>query len=99
VANPTLTASAVSFQVGNGRIAAAVANSAAQASSVKIRRSASRQAAESSNPTGTHPPPSAFSRNTGKSLHTQGTPSQSDSSSGRPQPSARVGKTEALACA
>lgn len=39
----------------------------------------------------THPPASAFSRSTGRSLQTQGNPIQRASRSGNPQPSAIVG--------
>jgi hypothetical protein len=49
--------------------------------------------------TGQQPPPFAFSSNTGKSLQTHGTPCQSDSNKGSPQPSAIVGKTLARASA
>ena len=73
--------------------AASVARRRCKASSVTTRRSASFQASRSFAVTARHPPPSEFSHNTGRSLHTQGTPIQSDSSKGKPHPSASVGKT------
>ena len=63
-----------------------------------LDQDAVRQAARSSGFAGRQPPPAMFSRSTGRSLQTQGTPTQSASSNGSPQPSAIVGNTEARTC-
>eukprot|EP01035_Chromulina_nebulosa_P027918 gene27918-36779_t len=74
---------AASAHVGKARVAASRSSRATSVSSVNTRRNVSFHAARSFVRTATQPPPSAFSRSTGRSLHTHGTPNQSDSSNTR----------------